>query len=129
MKKLVVKNIQDCANCLTCAAVCAQTYYKTSDLEYAVLNVGSDDQGQIKFDLCTQCGKCAEVCPVGAITCNAQGVYMINRKTCIGCLACMDICPQNVIRKSHENAFATKCIACGVCVRACPMDVLAIETT
>lgn len=105
---------------------CAKAYYKTEDPEYAMLCVGGDAAG-IDIAVCTQCGKCAEVCPVDAITKNAQGVYMINRKVCIGCLACADICPVNVIRKSHDNLFATKCIACGICVKACPMDVLAVE--
>ena len=126
MKKLVVKNPQACEACRTCEMACAKAYYKTEDIEYAVLHVGGT-LGNVKFDLCTQCGKCAEVCPMDAITKNAQGVYMINRKTCIGCLACMDICPTNVIAKSHNNIFATKCIACGICAKVCPMDVLAIE--
>lgn len=105
---------------------CAQAYYKTDDIEYAVLHIG-EELGNVKFNLCTQCGKCAEVCPMDAITQNAHGVYMINRKTCIGCLACMDICPTDVIAKSHKNVFATKCIACGICAKACPAGVLAVE--
>lgn len=128
MKKLVVKNLQDCAACYSCEAACAQAYYKTDDREYSMIQIGGDARG-VSVALCTQCGKCAEACPVQAITKNAQGVYMINRKTCIGCLACMDICPEDVIRKSHHNQFVTKCIACGICVKACPMDVLAIENT
>ena len=127
MKKLVVKNLQDCAACYSCEVACAQAYYKTNNTEYSMIHVSGDAQG-ISVDLCTQCGKCAEVCPVQAITKNSHGVYMINKKTCIGCLACMDICPENVIRKSHDNLFATKCIACGICAKACPMDVLAVES-
>lgn len=126
MKRLIVKNLQDCAACRSCEAACAKAYYKTEDAEYAMLSIGGDAAG-IEVTMCTQCGKCAGVCPVGAITKNKAGVYMINRKTCIGCLACMDICPVNVIRKSHDNPYVTKCIACGICVKACPMDVLAIE--
>ena len=86
MKKLVVKNLQDCAACRSCETACAKAYYKTENIEYAMLSVGGDANG-ISITTCTQCGKCAKVCPVGAITKNNAGVYTINRKTCIGCLA------------------------------------------
>lgn len=127
MKKLVVKNIQDCEACRSCEMACAQAYYKTDDAEYSCIHIGGT-AAMVKIDLCTQCGKCADVCPVEAISQNAQGVYMISRKTCVGCLACMDICPADVICKSPQNVFATKCTSCGICVKACPKDVLAIET-
>jgi len=128
VKKLVVKNIEACEACRSCEMACAMAYYKTDDIEYSCIRLSGNEVGMVHFDLCTQCGKCAEVCPMDAITKNPQGVYMISRKTCIGCLACMDICPTNVIVKSHSNIFATKCTSCGICVKACPMDVLAIET-
>jgi len=42
---------------------------------------------------CTQCGICAEVCPVGAI--DSQNSKMINQGKCITCCACIKNCPQN----------------------------------
>lgn len=43
-------------------------------------------------DLCTQCGLCAEVCPMGSVdpadVCSVPGV-------CIKCQACVHICPEN----------------------------------
>ena len=44
-------------------------------------------------DLCTQCGVCAEVCPVGAV--DPQDSSMINQEKCITCCACIKKCPQN----------------------------------
>jgi len=44
-------------------------------------------------DQCSQCGVCAEVCPVGAI--NSQNSAMINQEKCITCCACIKSCPQN----------------------------------
>jgi ferredoxin len=44
-------------------------------------------------DLCSQCGVCAEVCPVGAI--DSQDSAMINQEKCITCCACIKRCPQN----------------------------------
>ena len=46
---------------------------------------------------CPQCGKCAEACENGAITQNAKGVYMVNRKLCTGCGKCAAKCPSHVI--------------------------------
>ena len=70
------------------------------------------------------CGKCAEACPNGAITQNPKtGVYMINKKLCVGCGKCAQACPFGVI---VAQSPASKCIACGICVKACPMDVLEI---
>ena len=75
--------------------------------------------------LCDNCGKCAEACPEGAITQNAKGVYMINKKKCTGCGKCAEACPFGLIVKTEGNP-ASKCIACGICAKACPMDVLEV---
>ena len=52
--------------------------------------------------VCVQCGKCASVCEAGAITKNAKGVYMINKKLCTGCGKCVEVCPFGVMVKAPE---------------------------
>ena len=42
---------------------------------------------------CTQCGICAEGCPVGAI--DPDNSNLIDREKCITCCACIKNCPQN----------------------------------
>ena len=49
----------------------------------------------IRYEKCTGCGACAQVCPVGA----------------------QRLLPQRVIERN-------RCIACGKCVKACPEDAL-----
>ncbi|MCP4022927.1 MAG: ferredoxin [Desulfobacteraceae bacterium] len=44
-------------------------------------------------DQCSQCGVCAEVCPVGAV--DSQHSAMIDHEKCITCCACIKSCPQN----------------------------------
>ena len=127
MKVLSVKNPENCIACHSCETACAKAYYKTEDATLSCIRIRTDKANMTHISACTQCGKCADVCPMEAIHQNAQGVYMIDRKACVGCLACMDICPENVICKSHDNLFATKCTSCGLCVKACPQDVLEIS--
>jgi ferredoxin len=44
-------------------------------------------------DECTQCGTCAEECPVGAI--DTENSNLIDKEKCITCCACIKNCPQN----------------------------------
>ena len=74
------------------------------------------------------CGKCARTCPEGAITQNAKGVYMIDKRKCVGCGECVKACPMQVmVMPSGEDARPSKCIACGICAKACPMGILSVE--
>ncbi len=42
--------------------------------------------------LCTKCGKCAEVCPDGALVYEAGKLPRIDRERCSGCGACSSVC-------------------------------------
>lgn len=42
---------------------------------------------------CTQCGICAEGCPVGAV--DSENSNLIDKEKCITCCACIRNCPQN----------------------------------
>lgn len=44
-------------------------------------------------DKCSQCGICAEKCPVSAV--DAENFRLINMEKCITCCACIKNCPQN----------------------------------
>ena len=99
MKKLVVAKKDACMACKECEIACSEAFYK-------------------EFD---------EACPEGAITQNAKGVYMINKKKCVGCGKCVEACPFGLVVKADDKEYASKCIACGICVKACPMEVLEIK--
>lgn len=125
MKKLTVKKDIPCMACLSCVAACSTAYFKTVDPDKALLQIGMKGNAPVPA-VCIQCGKCARSCPENAITQNAKGVYMINKKLCKACGKCVEVCPFHVIVLPEGAEAASKCIACGLCAKACPMDMLEV---
>ena len=124
MKKLTVKKRVDCMACLSWVEACSKAFYKEMDPSKSCIQI-VDRKGVAKAMACVQCGKCAAACEAGAITQNAKGVYMVNKKLCTGCGKCVAACPFGLMVKVDDQP-ASKCIACGICVKACPMDILEI---
>jgi pyruvate formate lyase activating enzyme len=48
-------------------------------------------------NLCTRCGKCAEICPDGALVYEAGKFPHIDRRLCSGCGACSSVCDYKAI--------------------------------
>ena len=125
MKKLTVKKGSTCMACLQCVTACSQAFYKEFHQDKSCIRI-VDRNGVAKPMVCVQCGKCAAACPQGAITQNAKGVYVVNKKLCIGCGKCKEDCPFGVCVKADDADSASKCIACGICAKACPMEILEV---
>lgn len=126
MKRLEVRDQDACMSCSACELACSEAYYKTYDMRKTAIRVGYEGD-TLKTFVCTQCGKCAEVCEVEAITQNPKGVYMINKKKCVSCGKCVEACPYAIVVMAKDRPAPSKCIACGICVKACPVDVLVIS--
>jgi len=47
---------------------------------------------------CTNCGACADACPVEAISGEGE-TYRIDPNTCSDCGSCVDTCPVGAIRR------------------------------
>ena len=112
-----------CIGCKECMRTCASLYAKTPNPEKAFLRI--ENTKDYRPILCVQCGKCASVCPEGAISKNKNGVYVVDKKKCTGCGKCREVCPLKVM-VAISDSESGKCIACGACARACPMDVLTV---
>ena len=121
MKKLAVSKENPCKACLSCVRACSEAFYKTFDPDLSCIRITAKPDGEPKVNSCIMCGKCARTCPEGAITQNAKGVYMIDKKKCVGCGKCVEACPMHVMVMAPGAAAPSKCIACGICAKACPM--------
>ncbi|MEW6599484.1 MAG: NADH-ubiquinone oxidoreductase-F iron-sulfur binding region domain-containing protein, partial [Nitrospirota bacterium] len=51
----------------------------------------------VNVEACKMCGKCARVCPSGAITWQPKHNAGISKSKCVKCGACYDACPFNAI--------------------------------
>ncbi len=128
MKKLSIAKKDACMACKACEIACSEAFYKEFSEALSCLKIRTAKDGVTpKPAVCVQCGKCAKACPEGAITQNAKGVYIINKKKCAGCGKCVEACPFGLIIKTEDKDYASKCIACGICAKACPMEVLEIK--
>ena len=125
MKKLTVKKGIDCQACLSCSIACSKAYFKTEDPDLSFVQIRMKGAQPAPFT-CIQCGKCARTCTEEAITQNAKGVYMINKKKCVACGKCVEVCPFHLIVLPAGAESASKCIACGICAKACPMEMLEV---
>jgi ferredoxin len=57
------------------------------------------------MDLCIRCGKCAEICPTGAVS--PDEPYDTDKSQCIVCQACVKICPV-AARQMNNETFGTR---------------------
>ncbi|MGQ9675131.1 MAG: 4Fe-4S binding protein [Chloroflexota bacterium] len=116
-----------CAGCKLCQLTCALSRYRENNPKKTAIKVWSQHftNGHYHVAVCSQCGHCAEVCPVGAIT-MVDGAYRIDEETCTQCLLCVDECPENAMFTHPEIYIPIKCILCKECVAICPTKALSV---
>lgn len=131
----ILRNIENCAGCRTCEAVCSLSHEglvcpalaRTWIVDYIL------EGRRIESHTCKQCRapNCLYACPTSALHADgATGARVIDPGKCIGCKICMNACPQQPdppIRYDTEKAICIKCDLCGgdpLCVKYCPEAAL-----
>jgi len=118
---------QKCVGCMGCVTACSTAYAKEDNPAKARIQVQGLGAGRFRLVACDQeCRRCVAECPVQAISVSKQGVVVIDRKLCVGCLACVAVCPIEAMRYYPAESSPFKCVACGICVKACPKGALEI---
>ena len=140
----MVIDMESCVRCDDCVRACENGHEGNSRF----IRQGKTQGKWMVAHACMHCADpvCMIGCPTGAIHRTADGVVIINDKTCIGCATCANSCPYDNIqmveirdtagRKINDPATgtpilkATKCDLCSsqyggpACVRACPHGAL-----
>lgn len=118
-----------CCGCRACQVACSLNLFVESNPKKGALNILAHfpEPGTYEVKVCTQCGKCAAVCPEDAIRLDDRGAYYVDFATCTLCGLCEPECPDGVmfVRPALAQA-AWKCTLCGDCVKVCGTSVLSI---
>ncbi|SIO92898.1 4Fe-4S dicluster domain-containing protein [Vibrio spartinae] len=113
MKKFVVADPKKCIGCQTCMAACSDVHQKVGLQSHPRLTVVKNNDTTVPV-MCRHCedAPCATVCPVQAITKEADRIFL-NESICVGCTLCAVACPFGAIALdgsrpvSHANSYDT----------------------
>ncbi len=133
MKRVYV-NEEWCLGCHLCEYNCAFANSGLSDIAelrgrriFPRIHVEGDEKEGITFAVsCRHCADpvCVKSCIAGAIS-KRDGVTVINREKCVGCLTCVLVCPYGALSPG-EDGIMQKCELCTenggtpACVSGCP---------
>jgi len=114
-------NRSKCTGCRLCLQICAIENCGEINPKKSALRIEAKfpDPGQYRPFVCTQCGKCAEACPEGAIAQNDVGAYIVDKSLCTNCGACVPACPVSVVFQHTDLGHVIICTFCMKCTELC----------
>ena len=125
MSKLLMVNPEKCAGCRTCELMCSFERIKSFNPRLSAVTVLDYEAALTSVPvMCMQCDEacCLKVCPVGAISRDAEGVIVTCADKCIVCKMCVSACPLGNMSYSPTARKVFKCDLCGgdpKCVKYC----------
>ena len=113
-------NKSACTGCRLCRQICTIHHFDEINPRKAALRIEAKfpEPGTFRPRVCTQCGKCAEACPEGAIT-ETGGIYYVNEEKCTSCMECLDSCPFDVMFVHEDVPYPIKCDYCWKFTEVC----------
>ncbi len=128
-KQLIIKP-EKCVSCRTCELVCSFGHTQQFNPRLSAVTVMDYEEAAISIPvMCLQCEDacCEKVCPVHAISRDADGTVLISLEKCITCKMCVSACPLGNISFSPITRRVFKCDLCGgdpMCAKFCPTDAI-----
>ncbi|MFC2169377.1 4Fe-4S dicluster domain-containing protein [Acidobacteriota bacterium] len=114
-------NRDNCTGCRLCMQICAIENYEEINPKKAALRIEAKfpDPGKYRPYVCTQCSKCAEVCPEDAIHQDEIGAYIVDKDKCTNCGDCIPVCPVGVVFQHPALDHVIICTFCMKCTELC----------
>ena len=126
--RVITARPERCSGCKACQAICALTQFRENNLKKAALKIIGHfpEPGVYEINICSQCGICAECCPVKAVE-SRDDAWVINQDICTGCTVCVEVCPTGSFVEHASCTVPIKCVSCGTCVEYCLRRALVWE--
>ncbi|MFC2001006.1 4Fe-4S dicluster domain-containing protein [Chloroflexota bacterium] len=135
--KYIKLDVDKCAGCSTCEAVCSLSHEGVISPQFSRLIIIDYylEGHRIKGYICRQCPnpECLRVCPTKALHVDEKTrAVVISPEECNGCKLCIEACPQypnTPIRYDADRKVCLKCDLCGgnpLCVKFCPEGALSL---